>query len=200
MQRKATGTTHKVTPGAPVVAGLMPAATTRLRGMSRVHCDHRTAALLCLVRKKGAELGKRPAMQPALRGRLASGCRPLTDIGEVFERQRAARLDALGQLFGQDVVTIPPKAGLGMPEAAQVARGAFGAPLLQGAFEAEVAPFGGFPGFVPQEPIGRSDRWVCQAQVNTNNLLSLGNDGSFQCDNDMQPPPPVWVVEQVSSK
>ena len=116
MQLKATGTTDKAAPGAPVVAGLMPTAATRLRGMSRVHRDHHTAALLCLVREQGSEVSKRPAMQAPSDGGLAFSLRPLADIGEVFEDQGTPRSNAPGELFRQDVVTVTPKAGLSIPE------------------------------------------------------------------------------------
>jgi hypothetical protein len=118
MQLKATGTTHKATSRAPVVAGSMPTATTGLRGMSRVHRDHHTAALFCLVREERLESGKRPAMQAPLGGRFAFDCCPLANIGQVFEHQGTPRRAALDELFGQDVVTIPPESGLGMSEVA----------------------------------------------------------------------------------
>jgi hypothetical protein len=197
MQLEATDTTDKATLGAPVVAGLMPTATTRLRGMSRVHRDHRTTALFCLVREKGFELGERPAMQASLGRRFARGFCPLADSGEVFEDYSATRRDALGKLFGQDVVTVAPESGLRVSETAQVPPGTFGPPLLQRPFEPEVAPLGRFPGFLAQKLVGRGDRRVCQAQVNANDLVCRSDSGRGNSHYHMQPPAAVLASEQV---
>ena len=85
MQLKATGTTHEAAPGAPIVAGLVPTTTTRLRGMSWINPDHRTTALLCLVRQKSFESRKRPTMQAPLGLGTAFGFGPPTDISQIFQ-------------------------------------------------------------------------------------------------------------------
>ena len=80
MQLEATQPTPKATARTAVVTSSMLAPATALGGMSRIDRHHRTAPFFGLVRKEGPELGKRPAMQTALRGGLASGGRPLANI------------------------------------------------------------------------------------------------------------------------
>ena len=120
MQLEATGTTHKPALRTAIVTGLMPAAATGLRGMPRVHLGHRQSAFFRFVREEREQLRKRPTMQAALRSRFALGPQPLANIGKIFEDQCATRASTRNELLRQDVVTIPAKPGLFVPEVAQV--------------------------------------------------------------------------------
>src|SRR5438874_2072012 len=131
MQFEATGTTHKTALRTTVVTGLMPAAATRLRGMPRVHPGHRQAAFLRFVHEKRGQLGKRPAMQASFGLRVPLGTEALANIGQIFENQCAARRGALGELFRQDMIAVTPKAGLLVPEMAQVTLRALCPAVLQ---------------------------------------------------------------------
>ena len=197
MQLEATGTTHKTALGTTVVTGLMPAAATGLRGMPRVHPGHRQAAFLRFVREKRGELRKRPAMQAPFGLCLPFGTDALAYIRQVFEDQCATRGGSLDKLLRQDMITVTPKASLGMPEVAQVPLGAFGAALLQHALETEVAAFSGLPGFLAQKLVGRGHCGMCQSKINTDHLLSLGDDGRRNSDDDMQPPGAILMLDQV---
>jgi hypothetical protein len=136
-------------------------------------------------------------MQATFRRRVAVGFCPLANIGQVFENQGAPRGTALGEVFGKGVVTIPPESGLRVPEAAQVPPGAFGATRLQRPFEPEVASVGSFPGFFTEELVRRGYSGMCQSKINADDLIGLRYDRRLDRHDNMQPPSPIRVLEQV---
>src|SRR5439155_23981650 len=103
-----------------VGASNMPAAATRLRGMPGVNPSHRTTPFLGLVRDKALELSKRPGVHPAPGLGTPLGLHPLTNVFEVFQYDRAARLDGLNDLFGEHMITVAAEAPLSVAYTFQV--------------------------------------------------------------------------------
>src|SRR3990167_7349652 len=123
-------------PGArtPVVAGLMPAAATRLRGMPRINRSHRATSLFCLVLNEGFQLRERPRVQPA-RLRTLPHLDAAPDLLQVFQDNGAAGRCGLHDLLAQHVVAVLAKPGLLVAHLLEVPLGALGAALLEGALE-----------------------------------------------------------------
>jgi hypothetical protein len=137
MQRVATRTTHKQSPGTAVVAGSMPTLAARLGGMSWVNHDHPTAPFLSFVPDKPAQLRERPRVDTPLRFGLASHPGALANVFEVFQHERSAHLCRLNDLFGECVIAITAEARLLVAHLAQMPFGRFGALLLQRPLELE---------------------------------------------------------------
>lgn len=198
MQLEATSTTHKATLGTAIVPSGVMTLGALLRGVPGVNPSHRQSAFLCLVRDERKELGERPAMHTAFGCSLAFGLHALADVSEVFEDQCPARSSRLDKLSGQNVVAVAPKASLLASEMSQVTFGTLAPTGLQAAFEPEVTAFGGFPRLLTQKLVCGSHCWLCQTQVNTNDLIGLRDCWGFDRDNDMQPPLPMTMLDQVS--
>lgn len=196
MQRVATGPTHKQVAGAAVVAGLIPAAATGLRGMPGVNPSHRTAALLSLVRDKALQLGERPAVDAAAGRGLAPDLRARTNVPQVLQHNCCAGQRGLHDLLRENVVTIAPEAGLFAPQPPQVSLGRLRAPLLQGPLQLEVPAFACFPGPLAQKAVVRRDGGAGQAQVYPHHRIGRLNHRLRQRDDDVQPPLP-FALEQV---
>src|SRR6266508_2441222 len=130
---------------AAVVAGGMPAAATRLRGMSRIDRDHRTTPFFSLVLDLGFEACKRPRVHPALDLGAPSRLHPLANVFEVFQHDRRSRLGSSDDLLTEDMIGIPSEPRPAAFGLAQMAFGAFCAPFLQRTNELEVTPLYRFP-------------------------------------------------------
>ncbi len=145
MQFISTGTTHKTATGTAVVAGGMPTAATRLRGMSRIDRNHRTPPFLGFVRHKGFQLGERPRMHAAAPFGFALDRCALPNVGQVFQHNRCARFDRCHDLLTEDMIGIPTKAGLFSAYPLQVPLGRLRALLLQRPLQVKQPPFDCFP-------------------------------------------------------
>ena len=198
MQLEATSTTHKATLRTAIVPSGVMTLRALLRGMPGVNPSHRQSAFLCLVRDERKELGERPAVHTAFGCGLAFGPHALADVGEIFENQRASRGGSLDELLRQDVITVTPKSGLLAPQMPQVSLGTLAATGLQAPLQPEVTSFSRFPRLLPQKLISRGHCRLCQTQINANHVLCRGDHGRIDGDDDMQPPLPISMLDQVS--
>lgn len=171
----------------PIVAGLIAAARTGLRGMSRIDRNHRTPACFCLVRQELTKLCIRPTVHPAalfaspLLGTLAN-------MRQVFNGNRAALRRGLHDLFTQDVITIPSKPCLLVFDPAQVPFRVLAAVLLQRTAQVEIAPFNRFPVALTKKlPIGRNGG-LRQSKINADHRIVRLHIGGWHGHNDMQSP------------
>src|SRR5262245_10224197 len=141
----ATLPTNENTLRTAVVAGGMPAAATSLRGMSRIDRNHRTTPFEGLVLDFRFEGGKRPRVHPALGCGAPLRLHPLTNIPEVFQNDRRARLGSSDDLLAEDVIGILAETSTTTFGLSQMSFGAFRVFLLQRAGQLEIAPFDRFP-------------------------------------------------------
>jgi len=189
--------TTKQTSGTPIVAGLIAAARTGLRGMSRVNRNHRTTACFCLVCQELAQLVIRPPVHPpSLFTTALFG--PLTDMRQIFNGNRATFWRGLRDLFTQNVITIPSKLRLLVPDAAQVAFGAFCAALLQLAAQVEVPSFDRFPATLAKKVAVGRNSGVRQSKINADHRLVQLHIRRWHRHNDVQPPVTV-TQEQIGA-
>ena len=188
MQLKATLATHKATARTAVVAGVMPTPTAGLGGMSRINRDHRTAPFFGLVRDKGAQLRKGPAMHAARGFGLTLDGGAGADVSQVFNDEGCARRVGLHQARTQGMIAVSAEAGLFPSQMPQVSFGRGGATALELALELEALALDVLPAFLPQECRLTRHSGLGQSKVNADHLTRGYENRRRQCDDDMQVP------------
>lgn len=174
-------------PGAPVVAGGMPAGVAHLGGMPGVYAGHRYALLIGLVLDEGLQLSERPSVQ-------AAGLSPVVDLDatadvlEVLQHHGSARRAGGDDLFGEDVVAVTAEASLSAAHDSQVALSGLGPLGLQSAAQVEVAALDCSPTLLAEEAVVGGDGRLGQAKINADDLGVRSYLGSWQVNNDVQPP------------
>jgi len=111
----------------------------------------------------------------------------VSNIGEIFEHESAARSDVLHNAFGENVVTIPVESLLLLAQLFQVTFSRLCSFGLQFAAETKRAAVYFFPVASAEEVTLRSDSRMVDAQINTYYVTGLDYPGFRNADNDMQP-------------
>src|SRR3989442_6885479 len=119
--------------------------------MSRINRDHRTAPFFGLVRDKGAQLRKGPAMHAARGFGLTLDGGAGADVSQVFNDEGCARRVGLHQARTQGMIAVSAEAGLFPSQMPQVSFGRGDATALELALELEALALDVLPAFLPQE-------------------------------------------------
>lgn len=198
MKIDSTGPTNEYRTRAPIVAGDVPTATTRLRGKPGIGQGHRTAALLCLVHHKTLELGERPAMNAALCLRLVPAFDSAPDASQILQHDGATRSSRFDNLLRQDVVGVSAEPGLLVTHLPQMPLRALGATTLEGTTQFEVPSLGRFPRLLAEKEIGAGDGRLCQSEINADDGIDRRDHRGGHRHHDMQPPSTI-TLDQVGS-
>jgi hypothetical protein len=170
--------------------------------VARVYRNYAHSSFLSFVHQEGAQLTKRPAVQPSL---IFTPTRTsaLTDVCEILNDNSSARWGRLDDMFRQYTVTIAVESQLLARQFAKVAVGGLSSFRLQCALESKVSFVNILPMPLTQEATFRSNGRSIETEVYTNNLRTIGTVGNIgnlymgQTDNNMQPETTL-AVEKVS--
>lgn len=181
-----------------IIAGLIPTARTLLARMPGVYFDHLDATRLRFVGGEAMQLGKAPALYPALPLSFAVGD-TLADMRQVLKNQGAARGGVLDEALREDVIVVFSLPKPFPRKFFQVPLSRFASPFLELATEAKNASFLLFPGRIPQELTFAGDSRMGQAQVDPYHFLREINSGGRLRDDDMQEvaTPPITQVSRI---
>jgi hypothetical protein len=194
MQLEATSSAPEPSTRASVVAGDVPAATTRLRGMPGIDPDHRTAALLCLVLDERTKLVKAPAMKtPGLLSFTHLGSH--SDVLQVFDDDRGTGTHSSNDLLRDDVITISTKSSLLAPQFPQMTLSGLRVLGLQGSFQLEDPGLDVAPSPLAQELIVRCDSRLDYAEVHADDLVGWCDFGCGHDHHDVQQPATIALDE-----
>src|SRR3990167_3362714 len=188
MQLEATRPTDEATARTAVVASLVPAAATGLRGMSRINRNHRATPFFGLVRDERTHLRKRPTMYSARRCRFALDLCTTTNVRQVLKSDGCPRLTGLHNLLTQDVIAVLAETRLLASEVSQVPFGRWRTDMLQLTLELEALAFDVLPASCAQKGRSTRDGWLCQAQVNTYYRFRGQQQRRWQRHHNMQIP------------
>ena len=176
---------------------LITTARTSLRSVARVNRYHLHSGFLNFVSKKSPELGKRPAMQPALAFTMP-GAYPVSNLSQILNHDSCARGGTLDNPFGENVVTITPKPYLSASQLSQVAFSRFSAFGLKCPPIAEVAVVNLFAMFLTKKLSLRSNRRVVKTQIHADNFTASNVVNFWQANYHIQPEL-TFAVKQVST-
>lgn len=191
---EATCLTMKATPGAPVVAGNVPAATARLRGVPRVYRNHRTTALLSFVLDKSAQLRKAPSVNPARSFSLALNLCVRADARQILDHDYCTRFNRAHNLLGQYVIAVFAKSHMTSPQLTEMPSRRRGTFCLKRTPQPEILVLDFAPTRLTQKLSSRCHSRLDQPQVNTNNLARCRRRGCVERNRNVQVP--FTVLEQ----
>ncbi len=189
-----TFSTEEETLRPTIGTGLVPTATTRLLGMTRVNLDHGDPTFLSFVGNEVVQLGKRPTVQAPF-GLFPPDLGAFPNIGEVLKDNRCPWLSALYDAFGEDMICVPVEMSLLARQLLEMSLRVLRSIGLQLSADTEVATVNLFPMLASQKPTLGSDSRAIESQVNPNNFRSFGNSRFRDTDHDMQPELPFAETE-----
>ena len=169
-------------------------AVTPLGSMPGVYSDNLAADSFSLILKKSLELSKAPGVKPPF-GFPPAGFDTAPDVGEVFNNDSRAGLNAIKDRSGQDVVAIPSEALFMPSEASKVPLSTLSTFGLQLASEAKDT----FNDFlcvsIAMKAVIGSYGGAGYPQVNTNSMVITNESNVSQNDDSVQVEMPLAIDE-----
>jgi hypothetical protein len=165
----------------------MSTLAATLAGVPGVDGLHDRADILSFVGGEASKLGIAPTVMPTPLAppSLLGAC---ADLGQVLDHDHAARPCALDNLFGENVVAIPPKQSLSAAHLFQMPLGRFRAFGLEFALEPEIPRFNLLPFSLPKELGGGCDGWSVDAEVNPDDATGRNEFRRLNVHDGVQPP------------
>lgn len=183
----------------PAIAPVGVAATVApLRGVPRIDGDDLAGESLRLVLKKALELGEAPRVQSTF-GFATPGLDPAADVGEVFDHDSGAWLNATQDRSRKHVVAIPSETLLASSEASKMPAGTLRAVGLQITPESEDAIGHFLPPTLAVKAVVGGDGGVSDAQVHADSLAVGTESNVGQSDYNVKVEPSL-AVDKISRR